>query len=126
MKKINALFFVLVCSMTLSFASEHTIETPPTMGADNSTTFHKKNITLRPRTPDYTYISCIYGSGYMVLELPLGMDIVYVSILNGTQTIWSGEVTSFDNFVSIPVLQGTYNVVCTAPGDGNYIGEITL
>lgn len=85
---------------------------------------NNKGATNNPRTPIVDFIYCEYSSGYIELDLQLFSAAVEVSIYNNDMPIWYGILNAEDNSAEIPVLYGSYTIICTTNDGKEYSGVL--
>lgn len=78
-----------------------------------------------PRTLINMYIDCTYYIGCIEVEIPEDTETMEVAILNEeSSVVWTGVLSSDMNSAEIPVLQGTYIIVCNTDNGVTYIGTL--
>ena len=81
----------------------------------------------KPRTPSKDIIYCTYGTGYMELTIPAGVEYIDVTLSQSGCIIWSDVVTADEPRISIPVtISGEILVTCNTDTGETYSGILNF
>ena len=78
----------------------------------------------QPNAPVRYIIECTYTSGSLWLEMPQQIDSVEICIKDETEIVWYGMAIIDEPHCEIPVLEGTYTIVCTTMTGTEFIGTL--
>ena len=92
--------------------------------SNKTTSLHPKQMSNRPNAPVRYIIECTYTSGSLWLEIPQQIGSVEICIKNEAEIVWYGIATIDEPFCEIPVLEGTYTIVCTTMTGTEFIGTL--
>lgn len=85
----------------------------------------KKQNSNRPNIPIKYIIECSYGEGWLCLSIPQQIgNNVSICLQDETNTLWYGIATTEQPFCEIPVLEGSYTIVCTTMMGTEFIGTL--
>lgn len=86
-----------------------------------------KGSNKKPRTPSKDIIYCTYGTGYMELTIPAGVEYIDVTLSQSGCIIWSDVVTADEPRISIPVtISGEILVTCNTDTGETYSGILNF
>lgn len=81
----------------------------------------------KPRTPSKDIIYCTYGTGYMELTIPAGVEYIDVTLSQSGCIIWNDVITADEPRITIPVtISGEVLVVCNTDTGETYSGIINF
>lgn len=81
----------------------------------------------KPRTPSKDIIYCTYGTGYMEMTIPAGVEYIDVTLSQSGCIIWSDVVTADEPRFSIPVtISGEILVTCNTDTGETYSGILNF
>ena len=121
MKRLKTILFI--ACVTLGFGALNAKDAGNNSGHKEGTIRPERG-TLRPNAPGRYSITCVYGSGYMELSLPEGVEELTVTLYQDGLCVYYGMATPEASGLEIPELSGEVAVECVDSLGRRYIGVL--
>ena len=121
MKRLKTILFI--ACVTLGFGALNAKDAGNNSGHKEGTIRPERG-TLRPNAPGRYSITCVYGSGYMELSLPEGVEELTVTLYQDGLCVYYGVATPEVSILEIPEISGVCQVECIDQSGRRYVGQL--
>lgn len=125
MKRLRQFLSVLgvLITFTMGFAVDTT--SPPPLSIGKIVLRSSKPASNRPNTPSNVSMTCVYGNGFLIFEVPQGISSLTVEISNETDQ-WNAMLALPSNILETPEFNGDYGIICTADDGRVFCGLLSF
>lgn len=78
----------------------------------------------RHRVPGNVYLECWYSSEYIRVQFPFQVMSMELTIEDGDDVIWEGQITKDNPCIEIPQFSGCMTLTCVTDQNQMFIGTL--